>query len=344
MQQTEKRVLVIGGGVAGLAAAHALARGPVSVDLVEKSDQLGGHAIQYACKATDACVKCGACMAEERRSEAAGNARIRQWLGTQVASVARGDRLAVSLAGADGRTDGIDVDAAVVATGFTPYAPAEKPYGWGRFPNVITNLEMERMLHDHDAARRPSDGRPATRIAFVQCVGSRDASLGHLWCSRVCCGSALRMARRIQARQPDAAVHVFYIDVQRFGKDFHPFYTAAENALTMVRIIPGDIIPLPDDQLQIGYFDPVGGNGVDGAFDLFVLSVGMLPGADTAAIAGMFDASPAASGFFPADGGMPAGVFAAGAATGPMSIPEAISSGRQAAWHVQQYLSRIDAT
>ena len=346
MQQTEKQVLVIGGGVAGLAAAHALARGPVAVDLVEQAAVLGGHAVQYACKATDTCVKCGACLAESTLTRAAGNGNIRQWLGTRITRVERAERFKITVertaADSPGTADTIMADAVVVATGFSPFAPSDKPYGWGRFANVVTNLELERVLRAHGKALRPSDQAPASKIAFIQCVGSRDAKLGHLWCSRICCGSALRMARLIQARQPDTEIAFFYIDVQTFGKDFQTVYDDTRKAVRMVRIIPGDIIPLPEDRLRIGYFDPALSQGVDEAYDLVVLSIGMLPGAGASQIGALLGLEPAATGFFTpagrADGTTPPGVFAAGAATGPMSIPEAITSAEQTAWQVRNYL------
>ncbi len=347
MQQEEKQVLVIGGGVAGLTAAHALARDAISVHLVEKAGVLGGHAIQYACKATDACVKCGACLAGTACRAAEENPRIHKRLNSRIIDVSPGQPYAITLS-AEGPPASqppalVSADAVILATGFSPFRPSEKPYGWGRFPNVITNLELEHRLLTHGAPLRPSDDAPAEKIAFIQCVGSRDAGLGHLWCSKICCGSALRMARWIRSRRPDTEVHFFYIDVQTFGKNFHTVYDDAGDAIRMVRIIPSDVIPIPGDRLQLGYFDPVRNQGVDETVDLVVLSIGMMPGPNTAQFSDWFGAGRADTGFFHsitagADA-LPPGVFTAGAATGPMSIPEAIASGQQAALYAHNYLS-----
>lgn len=405
-----KHVLVIGGGVAGLTTAHALARDGVKTTLIEKESFLGGHAIQYACKATDQCVKCGACLAETKLNDVVDNTNITKWLSTEIASVKRSKRYTVAIEAApiyidpdkcngchacvaacpqDGAlfpsfsknnltpvtlqtalclnfmgqnckacqdicpenaidlnqnksTHSIGADAVVIAAGFQPFVPTSKPYGYGHFSNVITNLELERMLRQHSQALMPSDRTPARKIAFIQCVGSRDAKLKHLWCSKVCCGSALRMAHLIKAQDPQVDITWFYIDVQTFGKDFQSFYEQSQKELQMVRIIPGDIVSAGDDRLQLSYFDNTAGKGIDAVFDLVVLSIGLLPFKDASRLSDLFGLKCSSTGFFnPADDQtkpLPPGIFPTGTTMGPMSIPETISSAQQTAWQVIDYL------
>ena len=409
-----KQVLIIGGGIAGITAANSLADNDISVTVVEKEPFLGGHALQYACKAADTCVKCGACLAEEKLKLLFENSNINKLLSTRVASAQKTERLTVTVesnpthidpakcngcqeclhacpehgaliqsytqyahtpvavqnaaclnyhgqqcricqdACPEGAIDfnqnkttaTIDPDAVIIAAGFSPYNPKDKPYGYGHLPNVITNLELERMLRLHNRAHRPSDRAPAQRIAFIQCVGSRDAKLNHLWCSKVCCGSSLRMARLIKSREPQTEIVWFYIDVQTFGKNFQTYYEDCQKEIQMVRIIPGDIVPAQNDQLQISYFDNRTAKGIDALFDLAVLSIGMLPFEEASALSSIFDVERLPSGFLASAKDhahpMPEGIFPTGSTLGPMSITETISSAQHTACQVINFLRQRD--
>ena len=407
---TAKKVLVIGGGVAGLTAASEMAALDIDVEIVEQSDFPGGHAIQYTCKATDECVKCGACMVEEKLDRVVQNPKIKLLAGTRIEALSHAEGFSATLqkkpafidpgkcsncgiclekcpekgavtqgfsrnhtpfyaissekcrylqdqscsvcretcpAGAieldaAGTTAATRADAVVLATGFTAFSPESKPYGYGRFKNVMTNLEMERLLRRDGRALKPSSGAEAERIAFIQCVGSRDAKLNHLWCSKVCCGSALRMAGLVKARQPETRITFFYMDVQTFGRDFDLFYGKIREDVRLIRAIPGDIYPVAEDELRVTFLDPVSSESVQAEFDLVVLSVGMTPCAGLVQTADMLKLPLADTGFaqqIGAEGLMPEkGIFTAGAVTGPMSIAESIASAGKAAFEVAKYL------
>ncbi len=335
-----KRVAVIGGGVAGLTAARDLARLGAGVALVEKSEILGGHAAGYGCKAAGRCVKCGACMVEDAVREVDAVDGVEVHLLSTLDNVRRDGRFTLTLAPAadsDAAPAAIEADAVVLSTGFAPYDPREQPYGYKQFPNVITNLELEAMIRGTDRVVRPSDGNPPDAMAFIQCVGSRDAKLGHLWCSQVCCASALRMARWMRARRPETAITFFYIDVQTFGKDFETFYKEAKDDIKMIRNLPADLYPAPEDRLKAIYFDPDDRKPGEAVFDLVVLSIGLMPGADNPALSTLLDAPLTEDGFLAkaADGG---GVFPTGTALGPMSIPDAVQSAEKTVLDVVRYL------
>jgi heterodisulfide reductase subunit A2 len=405
-----KKVLVIGGGVAGLTAASAMADLDIDVEIVEQSDFPGGHAIGYTCKATDQCVKCGACLVEERLDRVVHNPKIQLMAGTRIQDISHANGFSVTLqkkpvfidpgkcsncgicletcpekgaikqgfsknhtpfyAVATGKclylkdqscnacqaacpegainldaaetTAATRADAVILATGFTPFNPVSKPYGYGKFKNVITNLEMERMLRRRGRAFKPSSGTLAERIAFIQCVGSRDAKLNHLWCSKVCCGSALRMAGLVKARQPETRITFFYMDVQTFGRDFDVFYNKIREDVRLIRAIPGDIYPAAEDQLQVTFLDNTSSESVQETFDMVVLSVGMTPCDGMAKTAETLDLPLAETGFAKqtSQGGLTSekGIFTAGAVTGHMSIPESIASAGKTAFDVAKYL------
>lgn len=407
------KVLVVGAGVAGLSAASELAELDIDVDIVERSDFAGGHAIQYACKATDQCVKCGACMVEEKLQSVVQHPKINLRTGTRVQEVTNEEELSVRLlkkpvyldpdkcsncgicfhkcpesdavlkgfsknhapfysisdekclylkdrsctlcqeACPEGAIDlnagettvSTHANAIILATGFKPFDPVNKPYGYGKFKNVITNLDMERMLRRDGRVLTPSSGAEAGSIAFIQCVGSRDAKSNHLWCSKVCCGSALRMAGLVKARQAETQITFFYMDVQTFGRDFDEFYAKIRKDVRMIRAIPGDIYPAADDRLRVTFLDNVSSESIQEEFDLVALSVGMTPCQGMQKTADGLKVQLTETGFVKQTdkGGVTSekGIFTAGAVSGPMSIPESIASGGAAAFEVIKYLGNM---
>jgi len=353
-RMTEHRVLIIGGGIGGLTAARTLAPFGVRVDLIERSPFLGGHAARLSCKATDRCVKCGACLVPEALAAAASDPRITIHLGSRVVGACTPSqrfsftihRHAAQAASTPGsaRTDppgtlvAGEADAVVLTTGFKVFDPRDKAYGHGIFPNVITNLELEDMLRTGGAAVKPSDGASPRRAAFIQCVGSRDAKIGHLWCSAFCCGAALRAARKIKAGRPDTDITVFYIDIQTFGRDFDSFHRQCRREMRFVRAIPGDAFQAADGRIRLAYIEDGSRRSVEELFDLVVLSTGMQPPDDVKATASGLGLPLTPFGF--AASAAEPGVFAAGAVRGPMTIADTIADARHAAGRVLEFLGR----
>jgi heterodisulfide reductase subunit A len=339
----EQTVLIVGGGIAGLSAANQLAAMKIGSILVEKQNTVGGHAAGYACKATDACVQCGACLVVESCRAVLAAPAVEVLTNSRITAVERGGRFRFVI-GNESAAQSEDLtreaDAVILACGFQAFDPRAKPYGYGVLPNVMTNLELEWMLRDHSLPTRPSDHRQPDRIAFVQCVGSRDRQLGHLWCSKVCCASALRMARLIKTRCPQVDITFFYIDIQTFGQDFQSYLAGIKEDFTLVRTLPGDVFPAEGGGLRVAYYDSVDRQGHEDTFDLLVLSVGITPDAQNLPLVRQFEFAPQPDGFWPLSTG--SGVFCAGAVCGPMSIAESIVSGKQAALHAAGYIRAAD--
>jgi heterodisulfide reductase subunit A len=341
-----RTVAVIGGGVAGLTAALELTRFGFHVDIIEKAAFAGGHAIRFACKATDRCVSCGACIVHEKLAQAIAEPEVRILTGSRIEKISKLQNFEIKLSHKAEYSEptqlSLEADAVIWATGFSVFDPQNKPYGYGVFKNVITNLQLEDIVRGEGRATRPSDRRVPQSLAFIQCVGSRDARLNHLWCSKFCCGSALRMANLIKAREPQTQVSFFYIDLQTFGRDFEAFYRQVQQNVHMIRAIPGDIFQTEDGSLKVTFVNNDTHETVEERFDLVVLSAGMQPCKENRELAAQLNLAAEDSGFVEnaaGDGkGLP-GVFVAGAADNPMTIAESIASAGSAVLKTIKYLN-----
>ncbi|MGD8815225.1 MAG: FAD-dependent oxidoreductase, partial [Anaerolineales bacterium] len=185
-------------------------------------------------------------------------------------------------------TEQIQVGAVILAPGYQTYqAELSQEYGFGRYPNVITSLQLERMLSASGPTEghvmRPSDGLPARRVAFLQCVGSRDTS--HDYCSAVCCMYATKEALFIKEHDPEADVHVLMMDIRAFSKGYEAYYQRAEDeyGIRYTRCRVSEIKEEPgSNNLIVRYVQEQGKNHQSGSSsireeicDLVVLSVGM---------------------------------------------------------------------
>jgi heterodisulfide reductase subunit A len=237
-----------------------------------------------------------------------------------------------------------DIGAIVVATGFDPFDPTSKEeYGFGIYKNVITGLQLERLLHTagptKGVVKRPSDGKIPRRIAFLQCVGSRDEH-ANKYCSRVCCMYAIKNALLIKEHDPCAEIFIYYIDIRAFGKGYEEFYKRSQEAgIKFMRGRAAELFQKQDTgNLVIRADDTLLGIITENEVDLVVLSVGMVPRADASNIQRMLGIAASPDGFFmeahaklrPVDT-LVDGVFLAGTAQGPKDIPDTVAQAKGAA-------------
>ena len=245
-----------------------------------------------------------------------------------------------------------DVGAVVVATGYRLFPADLKPqYGYGRFPNVITGMQMERLLaptRPYTSLLRPSDGKAPARIAYVMCTGSRDQSVGNPLCSKFCCMYSLKQNQLIMGVLRFAEVTVHYVDVRAVGRGYDEFFEQAK--LMGAHFTKGRVASIRETaggDLILRYEDVDNGGVLSEAeYDLVVLAVGVLPNPDVGRI---LDGQPISfddwayvdevdEDFSPAASSMP-GVFVAGAVSGPRDIPESIlhagAAAVQAAAHLE---------
>jgi heterodisulfide reductase subunit A len=238
--------------------------------------------------------------------------------------------------------------AAVLATGYQTTPTEAKAEYHGEAANVISGLDMERLLSPngpYGRVLRPSDGKIPDRVAYVQCAGSRDETLGVPYCSRVCCMYAIKQAMLLSGALPLADITIYYMDIRAFGKGYEQFYqTARAMGIEFVKAKVARIDEGQDGDLQLRIERIEGGGAVDEPLhDLVVLSVGMQPGTDPRSFVGV---DLERHGFVaPADPKLDTtrtnqpGLFATGTAIGPKDIVDSVVEASAAAARVESYLS-----
>ncbi|RLD51178.1 MAG: CoB--CoM heterodisulfide reductase iron-sulfur subunit A family protein [Bacteroidetes bacterium] len=241
----------------------------------------------------------------------------------------------------------------IVATGFQLFDPTLIPrYGFGRFKNVITSMQMERQLaptRPFNTVLRPSDGKMPDNIAYVLCTGSRDKTVGTPICSQVCCMYSTKQAQLLMGALPMADVTLYYLHIRAFGKGFNEFYAQAQSmGVEFVKGKVAKITEKEDGNLILRYEDINTGKVTETEHDMVILSVGILP---NEGITGLFtnrkleldpfnyvtQSNPLES---PAMTTID-GVFVAGVASAPMDIPDSILSAGAASSESANYIRHI---
>ena len=332
-----KPILIVGGGPAGLAAAHALSSvGRASV-LVEKTAILGGAPIQsgYAKLvpsgrwAKDAIGSMVARVESDpvvARTPGTTITRFSGEPGNFIADLSDGSRH--------------EVGAAVLTTGFTHFDSINKPeWGFGLFPDVVTTTQVEQMISSGQGVKCPSDGRKPKRVAILLCVGSRDRQIGREWCSKICCTVSANIAMEIREELPDCHVYIYYMDIRTFGHYETDYYWRSQEEFK-VKYIKARIAEVTGDgkQLIVKGEDTLVKRPITIPFDMVVHAIGMDPNIDNMTISAVFDVELHKHGYISRKdtyGVMGAtsraGVFVAGAAIGPETIDDSIAQANAAA-------------
>jgi heterodisulfide reductase subunit A len=242
----------------------------------------------------------------------------------------------------------VEVGNIILATGYDPFdAQRISQYGYGRYPNVFTSLEVERML----AGSGPTAGHVVLRdgetkpesIAIVHCVGSRDENY-NAYCSKVCCMYSLKLAHLVHSKT-DAQVYELYIDMRTGGKAYEEFYKRLQKEGTIfINGRPSEILP-EDGKLAVYAEDRALGRQMRVPVDMVILSVGLEPRHDAREVAQRFSISCDADGWFKEKhpkldpvATMTEGVFIAGCCQGPRDIPDSVAQGSAAAARVLTFI------
>ena len=335
-----KPVLILGGGPAGLAAAHSLATVGKESVIVEKEDRLGGAPILsgYA-----KLVPTG-----EWAKDAIGG-MVKRVEDESIVRVETGARV-TSFAGEPGNFhvelstgNNFDADAAILASGFTHFDSVNKPeWGFGTFPDVVTTTQVEQMISSGQGVRCPSDGRKPHRVAILLCVGSRDRQIGREWCSKICCTVSANMAMEIREELPDCHVYIYYMDIRTFGLYETKYYWRSQEEFK-VKYIKARIAEVTSDgeKLIVKGEDTLVKRPITIPFDMVIHAIGMDPNVDNPEIANTFGIELETNGYIDVANNYGAmgqttrpGVYVAGAAIGPETIDDSIAQGHAAAMAV----------
>jgi len=235
--------------------------------------------------------------------------------------------------------------AIVVATGYSlfPWEERYGEYGAGQFPDVVTGLHFERMLHASGPTGghilRPSDGKEPKSVVFIQCVGSRDETKGVPYCSGICCMYTAKHAILLKEHIPDAQAYVFYMDIRATKKNYEQFILKAQREYGAM-YIRGRVSRLyrRGDKLIVKGADTLAGTPVEVEADMVVLATAIIPQPDAAEVARMLSIPCDQYAIFteahpklrPVES-VTRGTFLAGACQSPMDIPEAVATGSAAA-------------
>jgi heterodisulfide reductase subunit A2 len=341
LNMTSSKVLIIGGGPSGLESARCVAELGGEAILIEKRERLGGTPDRenYA-KLTHHWRDASEAMAEMAAVVTSNpNVQVKYQAEVKGMSGSAGDFTVEIEAG--GVAESLNVGAVIVATGFQHFDPgrATQYYNYYSFPDVITLTDLEKMLREHNVVR-PSNGEAPKKIAFVQCVGSRDRQIGNEYCSKVCCGIASKQAIELRQQIPDSKVFIFYIDMRMYGYWENEIYWPAQEKykVNYVKGVISEVLP-KGNQLLVRGEDTTMSRPMEVTMDMIVLSVGMEPSAGTRAIAQLLGIQQNRYGFIEAGGAggldpvatSKEGIFVAGAASGPADLDDSISKAGLAA-------------
>ncbi|MFP3979979.1 MAG: FAD-dependent oxidoreductase [Desulfobacterales bacterium] len=340
LEETELSInqaaMVVGGGVAGMAAAKSLADQGFETHLVEKSDHLGGQAgsIYHTAKGEIVSENLDDLVAQVQQHD-----NIRLYLNTEIQNVEGFVGNFKTNLLENGQEVELEHGAAFLATGAKPYTPTE--YGYGQDDRILTSLELDKKFMDNDPALENLNG-----AAFIQCVGSREP--GRMYCSRVCCTHSIENAIELKHRNPEMNVYILYRDIRTYGEKEYLYKQARQQGVIFIRYSLEDKpqVEVKDDGIAITVTDHILNRPIELNVDLLTLASAIVPNADEK-LANFFKVPMNEDGFFierhaklgPAEFATD-GVYLCGMSHYPKPIDESVAQAKAAVSRAVTMLSR----
>ncbi|MHA1940493.1 MAG: FAD-dependent oxidoreductase [Candidatus Hodarchaeales archaeon] len=252
----------------------------------------------------------------------------------------------------------INIGAVIVTTGFDPFNAKEiTSLHFGEFPNVVTTLQFERLLNASGPTEgeviRPSDQKHPKKIAFLQCVGSRNPAIGKNYCSAACCMHAVKEAIMAKEHDPNVETYIYYMDIRAFGKGFEEFYQRAINefGVKFIKSRVSEIRENPENRNLIIKYENFDSDPVveSDEMDLVVLTTGLDPSSRSEFLESKLQLELTDTGFVVTDPLNPLetnreGVYVCGVASGPKDIPDTVANASGAAAKASILLKDVRGT
>jgi len=335
---------VIGGGVAGLEAAGRLSREGLEVSLLEKENITGGHLNRWFKLFPD---RRDSKEVKDYLDDLTEVKNIKLFTNITIEKLKK-EKNHFSILTNEGKE--LIADAIVVATGFDLFKSSRKEeYGYGIYDNVITSADLEEMFKKGEIVA--ADGAVPGIIGIVHCVGSRDEKVGNLYCSKLCCVTAVKQAIEIREQLPESKVFCFYMDMRMGGAYYEELYREAQEVwgVNFIRGKVSEASESIDKRVVIKVEDTLAGRPLKMKLDLLILMAGMEMSEGGVKIAGLAGLKTGENRFFAAtdhhygsNRSNLEGLFYAGTCTAPMNITETISHARAAVIEVVDYLKKVD--
>jgi heterodisulfide reductase subunit A len=357
-------VIVVGGGIAGITSALAMANMGYNIVLVEQESTLGGHAAQWACMATDTCAKCSACTIERDIAAVCNHPHIKIITQAKIETFT-GSKGAFSITlvmyndykdksstvnNETAENNLIITSSEVLLTfGFKEYDAARKVMlSYKRIPEVITIKDVDDALKKDRLSTILPDTHGKARFAFIMCVGSRDRMNGNDYCSQYCGKTSVRLINRLKYLKPEYVFDMYYIDLQIMCKEFCSFYNTMQETVTFYQGLPAEVLDGPEKgTVKLFAVNKQTGNFEERIYDRVVLAIGMSPHEDNNRLSKLFGIPLNEFGFFEHshDNGAyctsKEGLYLAGACAGPTDINGSRMQALSAVYHIVSDLKEI---